>query len=173
LAVSVFHAIPLSLSLSLSFSLSLAPFLSRYYLNRLWEENRASLLKYIQEVHRGIKGIVQDVRGKPMANATVVVLNPDGQSRGKNMTASAQGEYWRILLPGKYRYKFTYSEQCLCRDFETLFVSENRQMCSNICRTYLNIKNISRMFIFSIQSLLAISIYKIIIKVLAFQRCRN
>ncbi len=60
-------------------------------------------IKLIQEVHRGVKGIVTDIRGKPIANAAVVILNPDGKIRGKNMTSSLQGEYWRILLQGTYR----------------------------------------------------------------------
>ena len=30
----------------------------RYYLNREWERNRDSMLLYLQQVHRGVKGLV-------------------------------------------------------------------------------------------------------------------
>ena len=30
----------------------------RYYLNKEWEKNRDSLILYLQQVHRGVKGLV-------------------------------------------------------------------------------------------------------------------
>ena len=30
----------------------------RYYLNKEWERNRDSLMVYLQQVHRGVKGLV-------------------------------------------------------------------------------------------------------------------
>ena len=30
----------------------------RYYLNKEWERNRESLMRYLQEVHRGVRGLV-------------------------------------------------------------------------------------------------------------------
>ena len=60
---------------------------------------------------RGVKGLVTDTRGKAVPNAAILVLNPDGKPRGKNMLSSLLGEYWRILLPGTYR---------LVREFFTL-----------------------------------------------------
>ena len=30
----------------------------RYYLNKEWERNRGSMLGYLQQVHRGLKGLV-------------------------------------------------------------------------------------------------------------------
>ena len=30
----------------------------RYYLNREWERNRDSMMLYLQQVHRGVKGLV-------------------------------------------------------------------------------------------------------------------
>uniref|UniRef100_A0A672SDI6 Adipocyte enhancer-binding protein 1-like n=1 Tax=Sinocyclocheilus grahami TaxID=75366 RepID=A0A672SDI6_SINGR len=38
-----------------------------------WENNREALLAFIEQVHRGIKGVVRDVDGNLLANATVSV----------------------------------------------------------------------------------------------------
>ncbi|XP_061449461.1 adipocyte enhancer-binding protein 1 isoform X2 [Rhineura floridana] len=63
-----------------------------------WENNKESLLTFMEQIHRGIKGVVTDQRGDPIANATISVggINHDVQ------TASG-GDYWRILNPGEYR----------------------------------------------------------------------
>ncbi|KAM8973769.1 adipocyte enhancer-binding protein 1 [Pelodytes ibericus] len=63
-----------------------------------WENNKESLLIFMEQVHRGIKGIVTDRHGEPIPNATISVaeINHDV------MTASG-GDYWRILNPGEYR----------------------------------------------------------------------
>jgi hypothetical protein len=86
----------------------------RYYLNRFWDENKVSLIKYIQEVHRGLVGLVIDTRGNPVPDAAIVVLNPDGERRGKNVLSSLRGEYWRLLLPATYRFKNNNTGVSLC-----------------------------------------------------------
>uniref|UniRef100_A0A6I8PG84 Adipocyte enhancer-binding protein 1 n=1 Tax=Ornithorhynchus anatinus TaxID=9258 RepID=A0A6I8PG84_ORNAN len=67
-------------------------------LAREWENNKESLLSFMEQVHRGIKGIVSDEQGIPIANATISV---SGIKHGVK-TASG-GDYWRILNPGEYR----------------------------------------------------------------------
>uniref|UniRef100_A0A3P8VBG9 Peptidase M14 domain-containing protein n=1 Tax=Cynoglossus semilaevis TaxID=244447 RepID=A0A3P8VBG9_CYNSE len=38
-----------------------------------WERNREAMLIFMEQVHRGIRGIVKDQQGNPIANATVSV----------------------------------------------------------------------------------------------------
>uniref|UniRef100_A0A8C0J7B4 Peptidase M14 domain-containing protein n=1 Tax=Chelonoidis abingdonii TaxID=106734 RepID=A0A8C0J7B4_CHEAB len=42
-------------------------------LQQEWENNKESLLTFMEQVHRGIKGVVTDQQGDPIANATIVV----------------------------------------------------------------------------------------------------
>ncbi|XP_004839984.1 adipocyte enhancer-binding protein 1 isoform X1 [Heterocephalus glaber] len=67
-------------------------------LPREWENNKEALLTFMEQVHRGIKGVVTDEQGIPIANATISV---SGINHGVK-TASG-GDYWRILNPGEYR----------------------------------------------------------------------
>uniref|UniRef100_A0A8B9SRR4 AE binding protein 1 n=1 Tax=Anas platyrhynchos TaxID=8839 RepID=A0A8B9SRR4_ANAPL len=64
-------------------------------LQQEWENNKESLLTFMEQVHRGIKGLVTDQQGEPIANATIVV----GGIKHNVKTASG-GDYWRILNPG-------------------------------------------------------------------------
>ncbi|KAI1726287.1 zinc carboxypeptidase domain-containing protein [Ditylenchus destructor] len=66
---------------------------------RLWNEHKYSLLSFMEMVHYGVKGVVQNAEGNPVPNATISIL---GGGEGKNATTTIQGEYWRILSPGDY-----------------------------------------------------------------------
>ncbi|XP_070692783.1 probable carboxypeptidase X1 [Pempheris klunzingeri] len=64
-----------------------------------WENNRESLLVYMEQVHRGIKGVVRDKDTEAgIADAIIKVDDIDHHIR-----SVADGDYWRLLNPGEYR----------------------------------------------------------------------
>ena len=71
-------------------------------LPQVWKENRKALLTFIEEVHKGVKGFVKDGEGMAIPNVTITVLGRD-----HNVTATEQGEYWRLLVPGEYQVLVT------------------------------------------------------------------
>uniref|UniRef100_A0A674HRG4 Carboxypeptidase D n=1 Tax=Taeniopygia guttata TaxID=59729 RepID=A0A674HRG4_TAEGU len=63
-----------------------------------WENNRESLLAFIEKVHIGVKGFVRDaVTGAGLDNATIAVAGI-----AHNITAGRFGDYHRLLVPGTY-----------------------------------------------------------------------
>ncbi|XP_053114416.1 probable carboxypeptidase X1 [Hemicordylus capensis] len=67
-------------------------------LPREWENNKESLLVYMEQIRRGIKGIVRDKDTEAgIADAIIAV---DGINH--DIRTAFDGDYWRLLNPGEY-----------------------------------------------------------------------
>lgn len=66
-------------------------------LESYWKDNRESLVKYIEQVHRGVYGFIRSSIGHPIENAEITVNNHTMVTY-----TSKDGDYWKLLLPGKY-----------------------------------------------------------------------
>ncbi|XP_067909268.1 carboxypeptidase N catalytic chain isoform X2 [Heterodontus francisci] len=66
-------------------------------LQREWYGNREALLAYIEEVHKGIKGMVLDENNNGIYKAVISVFGIN-----HDVTSGIGGDYFRLLLPGKY-----------------------------------------------------------------------
>ena len=78
-------------------------------LKMFWIQNKRALIAFMEEVHKGVKGFVFDSNGKPISNATIRV-----EGIGHDVHSVADGEYWRLLIPGNYQitaFKKGYGSQ--------------------------------------------------------------
>lgn len=66
-------------------------------LESIWDANKEALLKYIEEVHKGVKGFIRDVNGNAISGA---IINVKG--RDHSIHSADDGDYWRLLVPGHY-----------------------------------------------------------------------
>ena len=64
----------------------------------LWEEHREPMIAYIEQVHKGVRGVVLDSESSMPLNATILVEGIDHIV----FTDSENGDYYRLLTPGTY-----------------------------------------------------------------------
>ncbi|MFZ1517499.1 MAG: M14 family zinc carboxypeptidase [Ignavibacteriaceae bacterium] len=68
-----------------------------------WNYNRKSLLRYMENVLRGVNGVITDTSGNPVkAKITVVSHDVDNSE----VFSDSTGFYLRMLAPGTYSFKF-------------------------------------------------------------------
>ncbi|XP_052006860.1 probable carboxypeptidase X1 [Xyrauchen texanus] len=64
-----------------------------------WENNKEALLLYMEQVHRGIKGVIRDKDTKAgIANAVIKV-----EGMNHDIRSAVDGDFWRLLNPGEYK----------------------------------------------------------------------
>ncbi|CAG2174026.1 unnamed protein product, partial [Oppiella nova] len=67
-------------------------------LSGYWNDNKQSLVTYLQQVHRGVKGLIREqLSENAIASAEIRIVGRDMVFRPTN-----RGEYWRILMAGDY-----------------------------------------------------------------------
>ncbi|XP_021030954.1 carboxypeptidase M [Mus caroli] len=64
-----------------------------------WNDNKASLIEYIKQVHLGVKGQVFDQSGAPLPN---VIVEVQDRKHICPFRTNKLGEYYLLLLPGSY-----------------------------------------------------------------------
>uniref|UniRef100_T1J2I5 Peptidase M14 domain-containing protein n=1 Tax=Strigamia maritima TaxID=126957 RepID=T1J2I5_STRMM len=83
--------------MEITLELSCCKYPSAAELTSFWNDNKKSLLVFLGEVHRGVKGFVTDEYGNPLEGAEMKV-----EGRDIGFKTTKMGEFWRILLPGTY-----------------------------------------------------------------------
>ncbi|XP_072834747.2 carboxypeptidase D [Pogona vitticeps] len=98
-------------------------------LPKYWEQNRRSLLQFLKQVHRGVKGFVLDATdGRGIFNATISVASIDHP-----VTTYKSGDYWRLLTPGTY--KITASARGYDSETKTVKVGDKSAVQVNFTLT--------------------------------------
>ena len=87
-----------------------------------WENNYVAMLNVLQSADGGVKGLVVDEEGVPLAGAKVRIAGVD-----KEIVATERGEYWRLLVPGTYVITATSESQYGLLESEptTVMISNN------------------------------------------------
>ncbi|KZC10088.1 Carboxypeptidase D [Dufourea novaeangliae] len=81
----------------ITFELSCCKYPNSSTMPEHWMLNKESLIKYLEQAHIGVKGLVRDTDGQPVEAASIIVDGID-----HNISTTHRGEYWRLLLPGTY-----------------------------------------------------------------------
>lgn len=86
----------------LTFELGCTKFPFQKDLETYWLVNRESLLSFMEQVNRGVKGFVLNDKGMGVRNAEIAISGID-----HNVKTASDGDYWRILTPGNYEITVT------------------------------------------------------------------
>jgi len=64
------------------------------------------MLSFIGQIHKGVSGLILDsVTNAPVSGAVIQIDGID-----KNVTSFVDGDYWRLLTPGKYVVRVSHRE---------------------------------------------------------------
>ncbi|XP_060522719.1 carboxypeptidase M isoform X3 [Cylas formicarius] len=105
--------------MEVTLEVSCCKFPPAHELPKYWEDNKAALIKYLAEAHRGVHGFVADEGGNPVEKASLKV-----KGRDVGFQTTKYGEFWRILLPGVYRLE-VYADGYVPREVEFMVVEQH------------------------------------------------
>merc|ERR1711862_1077723 len=90
--------------IEITFELSCCKYPKVEELKKEWENNRQSILTFLEMAHMGIKGIVTNrTTGKPIQGAQIHV-----QGIKHPVSTTKSGEYWKLLMPGTHLISASY-----------------------------------------------------------------
>ena len=91
-------------AMEITVEVSCCKYPDRKRLLKEWENNLGSLISYVEQAQRGLRGYVKDDNDNVVEGADIQVqkVGEETDWRGKNVTSDSRGRYWRILLPGTY-----------------------------------------------------------------------
>ena len=103
----------------ITLELSCCKFPQESELDEEWNKNKDSMVRYLLDVHQGIKGHVMYSNGTILPGAEIIVENND-----KIIKSSERGEYWRLLLPGSYRIKAKFQD--FESDYDDIVIDQDK-----------------------------------------------
>ena len=81
-------------------------------LKELWDAHRSSLIEYMKLVHIGVKGHVKYSNNTPVTNARIHARLVDHKDdRKHDIYTTKEGDFFRLLLPGRYVITATHGDQ--------------------------------------------------------------
>ncbi|GAB1604560.1 carboxypeptidase M-like [Argonauta hians] len=86
--------------MELTLELSCCKYPTAATLPAFWAKNKRAIINFLKLVHMGVKGLVVDERRRPIMKARLSIGD-----RYISFRSSRYGEYWRLLLPGRYVLK--------------------------------------------------------------------
>lgn len=91
----------------ITLELSFDKILSATQLEAHWDYNYQAMIKWLQEINYGIRGVISDETGEPLV-AKIEVLNHDlERDRSYVFSSELHGDYYRPLSPGTYALRIS------------------------------------------------------------------
>ena len=91
-------------SLELRLAVSCCKYPVRFSLVREWETHQETILAFLEEAQRGVRGVVYLPDSSPAPGVDLVFWGPEGRRSARNTTSSSEGQFWRYLLPADRHY---------------------------------------------------------------------
>lgn len=107
------------------------------FLDSIWLENKLSMIEYLKQATIGVKGIVSFENGLRAQNITIKI-----DSREPYFKTNNNGEFYRIILPGKYNLSLMLDcqsvfEQTIIIRNDTKLLVVNFILSNDIYKDYL------------------------------------
>uniref|UniRef100_A0A915PD84 Peptidase M14 carboxypeptidase A domain-containing protein n=1 Tax=Setaria digitata TaxID=48799 RepID=A0A915PD84_9BILA len=88
----------------LTIEMSCVKYSSDEQLRRIWNEHKFALISFIEKIHNTISGFVLDeITGSGISNVEISIDNI-----GKIVLSSNDGDFWRLIIPGRYNITFEH-----------------------------------------------------------------